>query len=525
MEQKTDPRRHAESGRLGAPTGVQPSILTAAKGGSILFSGRLVAYGLRFALGIIVARQLGSEQLGLLRLSLIIAIIVSGFALLGLNAALVRYVALYTSRQDKAGLWGALQLGIGLPASLSLLAAAGLFALAGPIAVGLFQEPELIPLLRIASLVMVSQTLLEVTAAATRGSKDMQHSAVARQILVPAMRLLLTIVLSVTIGLTAALALGVYAVAMFAAAFTLLYSLDKLFSLRRPLNEARHDSKEILGFALPVYLSGRLSTFSGSLRALFLGAWSTPASVGVFSVAIQASTLGTMFHASLGVASAPIIAELHDGGDWEQMKIHYQTMTRWILTMNLPVFLIVVLFPGQLLSIFGRGFAGGALALRILAFASLARAGAGISGTVIDMTGHTRIKVANTCVVLALSVALGLLLIPGWDVTGAAVGALGAAAIASVLTLVEVFILYRLQPYNASYLKPIVAGLVAAIAGLGMYHLLPLGLDLIRAAVAAGILVAAYATMLLLLRFSQEDRALLAHVRRRVTRPLALFAR
>jgi O-antigen/teichoic acid export membrane protein len=353
----------------------------------------------------------------------------------------------------------------------------------------------------------------------------MHYSALAQQILLPAMRLLLIIVLSVTIGLTAAWALGVYAAAMFAAAFMLLYFLDKLFSLRSPPYEARHDSKEILGFALPVFLSGRLTTFSSQLRTLFLGAWTTPASVGIFTVATQLSTLGWMFHASFGMASAPIIAELHDGRAWEQMRVHYQTVTKWILTINLPVFLIILLLPGPLLSVFGKGFTGGTLALSILAWANLARTGGGISGTIIDMTGHTRLKVVNTGVVLAVTIALGLLLIPRWDVTGAAAGALVAAAVGSLLTLSEVFILYRLQPYNASYLKPILAALVAAIVGLGIDRLLPVQLELLRGAIAAGMLVAAYAIVLVLLRFSQEDRALLAHVRQRVARPLALFAR
>jgi O-antigen/teichoic acid export membrane protein len=519
------PESTKESTKLGATTDVQPSILTVAKGGSILFSSSLIAYGLRFVASIIVARQLGSEQLGLFRLSFTIATIVSGFAILGLSAALVRYVAMYTSRQDRAGLRGALQLGIGLPAGLSLFAAVGQFILAEPIAQVFFQEPGLVPLLRIACLVVVSRTLLQVTAAATRGSKAMQYSAFAQQILLPTMRLVLILILSVTIGLTAALALWLYAAAMFTAASILLYSLDRLFSLRRPPYEARRDSREILGFALPVFLSGRLTTFNSQLRTLFLGAWATPASVGIFAVATQVSTLGWMFHAAFGMASAPIIAEMHDGGAWQQMKVHYQTVTKWILTINLPVVLIMLLFPGPLLSIFGKGFSGGSVALGILACANLARTGAGISGTVIDMTGHTRLKVANTGVVLALTIILGVLLIPRWDVTGAAVGAVAAAAMGSALTLAEVFILYRLQPYNTSYLKPIVAALVAGVIGLGIYHLLPIGLELLRAVLAAAMLVAAYAIVLLLLRFSQEDRALLTHVGRRVARPLGLFSR
>ena len=199
-----------------------------------------------------MARQLGSDQLGLFRLSLSVASIASGFAILGLSTALVRYVAIYSRRQDYPGLRGALQLGIGLPAGLSLIAAVGLFLLAEPIAEGIFQEPRLASLLRIACLVLVSRSLLQVTAAATRGSKAMHYSAVARQLLVPTTRLLLTIILSATVGLTAALALGVHAVAMFASAFTLLYFLDKLFSLRRPPHKARRDIKELLGFALPV---------------------------------------------------------------------------------------------------------------------------------------------------------------------------------------------------------------------------------------------------------------------------------
>ena len=119
--------------------------------------------------------------------------------------------------------------------------------------------------------------------------------------------------------------------------------------------------------------------------------------------------------------------------------------------MSLPVFLIILLLPGPLSSVSDNGFAGGALAPRILAYPNLARTGDGVSGMVIGPTGHTRPSVENTWVVLALAIALGLLMIPRWDVTGAAVGALAAAAIAPMLASIEVSILYCLLPYNASY--------------------------------------------------------------------------
>ena len=46
--------------------GVEPSILTAAKGGGILFPSRLVSFGLTFVSGIVLARLLTAEELGLL---------------------------------------------------------------------------------------------------------------------------------------------------------------------------------------------------------------------------------------------------------------------------------------------------------------------------------------------------------------------------------------------------------------------------------------------------------------------------
>ncbi|MFC2023152.1 hypothetical protein ACFLT5_00240 [Chloroflexota bacterium] len=50
---------------------------------------------------------------------------------------------------------------------------------------------------------------------------------------------------------------------------------------------------------------------------------------------------------------------------------------------------------------------------------------------------------------------------------------------ASMLTLVDVFIPYRLLPYSVSCLQPIAAELVEVLAGLGTYRLLSVELDLI----------------------------------------------
>ena len=59
-------------------TGSDSSLLTTAKGGGMLFAARLAAYALRFAIGVMLARALGSGQYGLYRLTFTVATIASG---------------------------------------------------------------------------------------------------------------------------------------------------------------------------------------------------------------------------------------------------------------------------------------------------------------------------------------------------------------------------------------------------------------------------------------------------------------
>ena len=178
------------------------SILTAAKGGGITFTSSLFAYAVRFVAGIVVTRLLGSEKFGLYSLAQTASGIAAGLALLGLSSALVRYVSFFGSRRDEEGVWETLQIGIGLPAVVSVFFGIGLYTGASWIANRVFHEPKLIYMLRLASLGVPFLTLSQVFAAATRGFKKMRYTAIAQNIVQPLIKLVLVVALALT-GLTA----------------------------------------------------------------------------------------------------------------------------------------------------------------------------------------------------------------------------------------------------------------------------------------------------------------------------------
>jgi O-antigen/teichoic acid export membrane protein len=142
--------------------------------------------------------------------------------------------------------------------------------------------------------------------------------------------------------------------------------------------------------------------------------------------------------------------------------------------------------------------------------------GTGMCGAVIDMTGYTRLKVVNAVVQFLLSLSLSILLIPTWGIVGAATAALVGFSSINVLRLLEVFILFRLLPYNLSVMKPVAAGLAGLATALIVDQVLPSAVSPIYAAVSGAMLLIVYIGIILLLGLSPEDRLVLARARRRM---------
>lgn len=496
------------------PTKSEQYIATAAKGGGVLLGGKLFTYGARFVTGLILARFLAAEQYGLYNLGQTAVELCAGIASLGLATALVRYVPIYASRKDQARLWGLIQVSTGIPVLFSIVLSMGLYFLADPIAEHLFNEPKLAPLLQLASLVVPIFTLADMLAAATRGFKNMHYTVIAQDIVNSIVKFLLIVGL-IIFGLNALRTMTAVGLTEIVVCSLLLYFLNKQFPLFRPWRAAQREAGEFLRFSLPVYASSLITTFSSNIKGILLGSLHSVSSVGIFVVAAQVTSLSDLFHSSIVTVSMPIVSELHNRGDMEQLKRFYQIMTRWSFTLNLPLFLLVVLFPGPIIALFGKSFAEGVIVLRILGWAALVNTGTGICGVLLDMSGNTQLKLINTITTVIVTIALNILLIPGWGLLGAAVASLAAGVIVNLLRLGEVFFMFRLLPYDISFAKPITAGLAALFVSWAARHWLP-PQGILYLAIHILILVTVYISVILLLGLSQDDQMVLVRLRQRL---------
>jgi O-antigen/teichoic acid export membrane protein len=500
-----------------SPASADHHIVETAKGSGFLAAGAAFEFAARFGIALVLAWGLGVTGYGTYILAVSLAGLCAGIALLGLDDAMVRYVAIHEDRRDRAGVWGTVEIGFGTSAATGIVVGVAAGVGAGWVAGELLDVPTLASLLRAFIVVVPVLTVSAVLSGILRGLGRMDHAALAEKGVQSGVRLALMVVVFAAGRLNLTSAFVVFAVSDIAASIAMVLLLRRTLPFRKAdLVGARRDPGEVFRFAFPLWLSGLIRQFRRSIEVLLLGSLATATSVGVFSVINKVNQVGHVSLWSLLVAVKPVIARLHDRKDPESLTSVYVAATRWSFALYVPFFLVVLLYPEAILSVFGSAFTTGATALVILATGELANAATGICGSVIDMTGHTMVKLINAIAWAVLLIGGSALLIPGWGVLGAAVASLIAMTVVNVARVIEVWILEGTQPYDRAFLKPVAAGTAALVFGLALDTVMPVG-DRFGFAAFQGVLVATgYAVVLVALGLADDDRLVLERVLSRV---------
>lgn len=494
-----------------------------ARASGFLAGGNFFEMASRSLIALLLARWLGVDGYGLYVLAVSAGLLFAGVSLLGLDRAMIRYIAIMARREDRVGLVGTIQIGLVFSTIAGVVLGVVLYLAAEPVAVGLFDEPDLVPLLRLMALVVPFLTVSSVLVGIAQGFKRMEYSALAENVIQTIVRLALLALLVALGRLDVVVALIIFGLADVAATVALIILLRKDWLRKNPepiTQKPRRDTREVLAFAFPLWLSGLLRRLRRNIEAILLGTFSVISSVGIYAVVKKINLVGHVSYLAILGGVRPTLAALHDSGERESLDAVYTTATRWTLLVNLPFFLIIVMFPAELLGIFGEDFRAGATALVVLAFAELINAATGVCQSMIDMTGHTKVKLLNSLIWVVLAVTFSALLIPEHGVLGAAISTLIAVASVNFLSIGQVWFLERLSPFDRRSLKPMAAGAASLVVGLVARFMLD-GLGEYMALVAVGSLVLiVYVALIRMLGLEDDDRRVITSTTRAVARRL-----
>jgi O-antigen/teichoic acid export membrane protein len=124
------------------------------------------------------------------------------------------------------------------------------------------------------------------------------------------------------------------------------------------------------------------------------------------------------------------------------------------------------------------------------------------------MTGSTKLKLMNAILRLVAFIVLDLLLIPRWGLIGAAVAVLGGEGLVNILRLLEVYVIYKIIPYNRSFYKPLLATFSAVGLVMLTRKFISPDTNYLYAGLNIGVMLLTYVAIILLLRFTDEEIAL-----------------
>lgn len=123
-----------------------------------------------------------------------------------------------------------------------------------------------------------------------------------------------------------------------------------------------------------------------------LGYFCTASDVGIYDAAMSTARLLAIVGGSFGIIFGPVITELYARNNLEDLRDIYSAVTKWILSITIPAFLLMALFSKFVIKfMFGDEFIAGATALSILAFAFLITSVMRPTDRILEVIGRTKI--------------------------------------------------------------------------------------------------------------------------------------
>ena len=440
-------------------------ILGIARGGALNIGGQVCSQISFFLITLLVARMLGQAAVGVYAQGFAFLALLGLLSLSGFRAGLTRFVAVHLAEHDWGGVRGTVRLGLWLSAGSSIVLGAALFALSSTLANGVFGDPNVGVALRFVAATLPAAVFIDAALSATQGFKTMKPYATIGLIFEPGLRLALTgAALAAGWGLHGALV--ALLVSNYVGAAAAAVALRRL--MRIPRATPRYDLRQLFVFSTVSWMASLASTGLIWADTILLGAYKTSADVGTYQVATRLVLLGAFVMTPVNAAFAPRIADLYQRHRTKSLHDTYVAATSWILRLSLPAFVLCVVMPKELLSIFGHRFEVGATVVVVLALGKLVDSATGPCGLMLNMSGRPGFSLFDNVLVLVANVGLNIWLIPQHGIVGSAYAWAISLALVNVLRVVQVKRVLGMFPFGIGEAKALVAALAAGLVAYGI---------------------------------------------------------
>lgn len=232
------------------------------------------------------------------------------------------------------------------------------------------------------------------------------------------------------------------------------------FDLRRAVSTYLTKSKlmEMDVYGLVMSLSAIAGILAASLDRLLLNWFTNNEQVGIYSIAVVLGNVVEIFGKSLAMITHPLIGKFMKEDNRPELDTIYKFTQKWSIVATLPVAIVFIVYSRSLLGLIGPQYTSGALVLSIIVAGQLVNVGTGMCGGIISFSRYYKMDIYTQVLLVGLTVATNVILIPLLGLNGAAIATASSLAIYNIIKVLYVKKKFAMLPFDKSMVRVVAAG-------------------------------------------------------------------
>lgn len=495
-----------------------------AKESTISFVGLGYGQFVRYLFTALLARLVGVQFLGIYSLGNSITNIAGVLSKAGTDVGLMRYISRRDIEKDRETIKTDIRSTLKMGLIFSIIIMLAQIILSGWLAENVFKESSLLRIVLIVYAVSIPFTaLMTIATFATQGFQLLKYKVFVEYILNPTV--LIVSMIFVYFVFSSELAIILPTLLTGIVGFIVAnYFLKKVAGVNI-LNIGKISfNKKILTYSLPIMFTMILGTLLHWMDIIMLGYFTNLETVGLYHPAVRTAGLQQSILIAFAGIYAPMFSKYYAQNNIIGMHHIYKLVTRWILTLVTPIFILIFLFSTKIMLLFGADFIQSSEVLIILAIGTSIFAIFGVSSTALVVSGYQKLNLINALSATIINICLNIILIPKYGIMGAAWATLSSMMFIAFARLIETWIFLKINPFNVKVTKPIIAGIITY--GI-LYYVKPHLMEyhtIITLILSITLIFVVYGVLLLLFKFDEDDKDFmrsLNFLKNKVIKPIA----
>lgn len=425
-----------------------------AKSSIFVFIGIFLSKVFMYLYRIVIARYYGPEIYGLFSIALMVMGFFLAFASLGFSSGLARFIPLYRGKKEKEKIKYLISLSKKVLFFSAIFSAILLYFSSEFIAIKIFHNLELAFYLKLFSFLIPIQIFTDIYFGIIRSYERIKAYTFGVNIIQNIIKFIF-VILFIYLGLKSYNAisfpyfLGVFSGLIFAYLYCRI-KLPYIFLKSKLSHKERFDlRKSLFSYSWPLILLAMAGTLMFWLDTFLIGYFQGAYWVGIYNAAIPIAVLLLFASEIFMLMFFPLITRKLASKNIVIVKELSKQIVKWIFIINLPIAILMFLFPGAFINLFfGKEYLFASNALRLLVIAQFIFSLSAVSGSLLLSKGKSKIFLINIIFTAIINFILNFNLIPKYGINGAALATFISMIILSLLVIIENYHFNSILPFR-----------------------------------------------------------------------------